>query len=296
MTQRSASQVEKESQSEDEPSVMLDDSRILPEKSRVRSSKTDEHFNKFIEMIKHLNITLPLLDAIQVPTYAKYFKDLLANKKEVPSDCVKMTTECSAAIMDTPLEKKADPGCPSIPCSISALNIDKALCDLGASVSVMSKSMFDKLRLPKPEPTSMCLELADRSVIYPEGVAEDVPVQIGTNLVPVDFVILEMGASSRSPLMLGRPFLRTAQANINVGKGEIKFNINGESTLFKFHRRFEVCRSVEEDEARRRKIVSDVYTRHWTEQIKVGLKDLSQALMGGNTGIFTVFKVISLIV
>ena len=97
-------------------------------------------------------------------------------------------------------------------------------------------------------------------------------------------------------MILGRPFLRTAQATINVGKGEIKFNINGESTLFKFRRRFEVCRSVEEDEARRRKIVSDVYTRHWTEQIKVGLKDLSQALMGGNPGIFTVFKVISLIV
>ncbi|XP_039841091.1 uncharacterized protein LOC120700977 [Panicum virgatum] len=249
MTQRSVSQVEKESQSEDEPSVMLDDSRILPEKSRVRSSKTDEHFNKFIEMIKHLNITLPLFDAIQVPTYAKYFKDLLAKKKEVPSDCVKMTTECSAAIMDTPLEKKADPGCPSIPCSISALNIDKALCDLGASVSVMSKSMFDKLRLPKPEPTSMCLELADHSVRYPEGVAEDVPVQIVDNLVLIDFVILEMGASSRSPLILGRPFLRTAQANINVGKGEIKFNINGESTSFKFRPRFEVCRAIEEDEA-----------------------------------------------
>ena len=124
-----------------------------------------------------------------------------------------------------------------------------ALCDLGASVSVMSKSMFDKLRLPKPEQTSMCLELADHSVRYPEGVAEDVPVRIGANLVPVDFVILEMGAISKSPLILVRPFLRTAQATINVGKGEIKFNINGESTSFKFRPRFEVCRTIKEDEA-----------------------------------------------
>ena len=106
MPTRSASQVEEERQSEDEPSVMLDDSRILPEKSRVRSSKTDEHFNKFIEMIKHLNITLPLLDAIQVPTYAKYFKDLLANKKEVPSDCVKMTIECSALLWTCPWRRR----------------------------------------------------------------------------------------------------------------------------------------------------------------------------------------------
>ncbi|KAJ1270384.1 hypothetical protein BS78_06G048600 [Paspalum vaginatum] len=167
----------------------------------------------------------------------------------MPSECVKLTTECSAAIMDTPLQKKADPGCPTIPCSIGALNIDKALCDLGASVSVMPKSVFDKLKLPKPEPTSMCLELVDRSIRYPEGVTENVPVKIGANLVPVDFVILEMGGSSRSPLILGTPFLRTAQANINVGEGMIKFNIIGESSSFKFHPRFEMCQAIEEDEA-----------------------------------------------
>ena len=65
------------------------------------------------------------------------------------------------------------PGCPSIPCSISELNIDEALCNLGASVSVMPKSMFDKLRLSKPEPTSMCLELADHSVRYLEDWMEE---------------------------------------------------------------------------------------------------------------------------
>ena len=64
MPTRSASQVEEESHGEDEPAVMFDDTRILPEKSRIRSSKTDEQFNRFVEMIKHLNITLPLLDAL----------------------------------------------------------------------------------------------------------------------------------------------------------------------------------------------------------------------------------------
>ena len=249
LTTKIASSVEAEKESEDEPEVTVDDTRVLPEKCRVRASKTDEHFNKFIEVIKQLYIHMPLLDALQVPTYAKYFKDILANKREMPSECVKLTTECSAAIMDVPLQKMADPGCPTIPCSIGVLNIDKALCDLGASVSVMPKSVFDRLKLPKPEPTSICLELADRSVRYPEGVAEDVPVKIGDNIVPVDFVILEMGASSRSPLILGRPFLRTAQATINVGKGEIKFNINGESSSFKFRPKFEVCQSIEEDGA-----------------------------------------------
>ncbi|KAJ1275455.1 hypothetical protein BS78_05G136500 [Paspalum vaginatum] len=159
----------------------------------------------------------------------------------MPSECVKMTTECSVAIMDAHLQKKADSRCPTIPCSIGALNIDKALCNLRASVSFMRKSVFDKLKLPKPEPTSMCLELADCSVRYPEGIAEDVPVKIGENLVPVDFVIQEMGRDSKSPLILGRPFLKAAQANINVGKGEIKFNINGESSSLKFCPRYEMC-------------------------------------------------------
>ncbi|WVZ62130.1 hypothetical protein U9M48_011912 [Paspalum notatum var. saurae] len=146
----------------------VDDTRVLPGKCRVRASKTDEHFNKFIEVIKQLYIHMSLLDALQVPTYAKYFKDILANKREMPSECVKPTTECSAAIMDVPLRKMADPGCPTIPCSIGVLNIDKALCDLGASVSVMPKSVFDRLKLPKPEPTSMCPELADRSPVFRE--------------------------------------------------------------------------------------------------------------------------------
>ncbi|WVZ83061.1 hypothetical protein U9M48_030244 [Paspalum notatum var. saurae] len=216
---RLAISVEAKAQSEGEPEVTVEDTRILPEKSRVRVNKTDEHFSKFLEVIKQLYIHIPLLDALQVPTYAKYFKDILANKREMPFECVKLTTECSAAIMDTPLQKKADP------------------------------RLFDKLKLPKLEPTSMCLELADHSVRYLEGVAENMPVKIGANLVLVDFVILEMGGSTRSPLILGRPSLKTAQANINVGEGMIKFNINGESSSFKSRPRFEVCQAIEGDEA-----------------------------------------------
>ena len=64
---------------------------------------------------------------------------------------------------------------------------ERALCDLGASVSIMPRNVFEKLRLPEPEPTAMCLELADNSVRYPLGIAEDMPVKIGEHLVPVDF-------------------------------------------------------------------------------------------------------------
>ncbi|KAK8447568.1 hypothetical protein SEVIR_8G096550v4 [Setaria viridis] len=121
---------------------------------------------------------------------------------------------------------------------------ERALCDLGASVSIMTKAVFEKLRLPELEPTTMCLELADNTVRYPEGIAEDVPVKIGNHFVPVDFVILKMGEGAKSLLILGRPFLKTARESIDVGKGKIKFDINGTMSTFKFHPRFEVCNMI----------------------------------------------------
>ena len=94
---------------------------------------------------------------MQVPTYAKYLKDILNNKKPLPaSEVVHMTEECSAAILNLLPEKK-DPGCPTISCSIGTQYFDKALCDLGASVSVMPKEVFDKLTHATLSPTAMCL-------------------------------------------------------------------------------------------------------------------------------------------
>jgi hypothetical protein len=80
----------------------------------------------------------------------------------------------------------------------------------------------------------MCLEWDDNSIRYPLGIAEDVPVMVGHQFIPVDFVVLEMGEREKSPLILGRPFLKTVGATIDVGNGEIKFDINGESSSFKF--------------------------------------------------------------
>jgi hypothetical protein len=87
---------------------------------------------------------MPLLDALQLPTYSRYFKDILANKYEITTlrvDHVKMSEECSAFIANG-LEKQKDPGCPTIPCSVGSFNFEKALCDLGASVSVMPRDVL----------------------------------------------------------------------------------------------------------------------------------------------------------
>jgi hypothetical protein len=137
---------------------------------------------------------MPLLDALQVPTYSRYFKDILANKYEIETlwvEHVKMSEQCSATIANG-LEKQKDPGCPTIPCSVGSFKFEKALCDLRASVSVMLRHVFEKLHLLL-EPTDMCLELGDNSICYPLGITEDVPVKVGHHFIPVDFVVLEMG-------------------------------------------------------------------------------------------------------
>jgi hypothetical protein len=108
----------------------------------------------------------------------------------------------------------------------------------------MPRDVFEKLRLPL-EPTGMCLELGDNSIRYPMGIAKDVHVKVGHHFIPVDFVVLEMGEREKPPLILGRPFLKTVGATIDVGKEEIMFDINGERSSFKFRPRFEACNMIE---------------------------------------------------
>jgi hypothetical protein len=189
---------------------------------------------------------MSLLDSLPVPTYSHYFKDILANKYEIATlgvDHVKMSEQCSVAIANG-LEKQKVPGCSTIPCSVGSFKFEKALCDLGASLSIMPIDVFEKLRLPL-EPTGMCSELGDNSIRYVLGIAEDVPVKVGHHFIPVDFVVLEMGEREKPPLILGRPFLKIVGATIDVVKGEIKFDINGERSSFKFRPRLKVCSMIE---------------------------------------------------
>jgi hypothetical protein len=140
---------------------------------------------------------------------------------------VQLTEECSTTILDPHPEKKKDPGCPTIACSIGAQHFKHALCDLGASVSAMPKVVYDKLNHHALAPTAMCLQLADLSVRYPAGIAENIPVKIWNFFIPIDFVVLDMEVDTKTPLIMGRPFLSTTNTHIDVGAGEIQLNING---------------------------------------------------------------------
>jgi hypothetical protein len=122
-----------------------EDTKIPQLKPRYFRGKLDNHFEKFVEVVRRLSINMPLLNALQVPTYSHYFKDILANKYEIATlgvDHVKMSEQCSAAIANG-LEKQKDPGCPTIPCFVGSFKFEKALCDLRASVSVMPRDVVD---------------------------------------------------------------------------------------------------------------------------------------------------------
>ncbi|XP_066160057.1 uncharacterized protein [Oryza sativa Japonica Group] len=221
------------------------DTRLLSFPQRSRKPSMDEQFARFVEVIQKIHINVPLLDATQVPTYARYLKDILNNKKPLPTtDVVKLTEKCSNLILHKLPEKKKDPGCPTITSSIGAQQFDQALCDLRASVSVMPKDVFDKLNFTVLAPTLMRLHLADSSVRYPAGIAEDVPIKIQDFFIPVDFVVLDMDTGKETPLILERPFLSTVGANIDVGTGSIRFHINGKEEKFEFQPRTEQCSMV----------------------------------------------------
>jgi len=180
-----------------------------------------------------------------VPTYANYIKDILGNKRALPStEVVQLTEECSAAILNPLLVEKKDPGCPTITCSIGTQHFSNALCNLGASVSVMLKVVYDRLNHHVLAPTAMYLQLANQSVRYPAGIAENILVKIRNFLIPIDFVVIDMEVDIKTPLILGRPFLSTANASIDVGGGEIQLNINRQKETFAFKPKVEQCSQV----------------------------------------------------
>ncbi|GJZ22408.1 reverse transcriptase domain-containing protein [Tanacetum coccineum] len=139
----------------------------------------------------------------------------------------------SAVVLKKLPEKLGDPGRFLIPCDFSEFDNYLALADLGASINLMPLSIWKKLGLPGLNDTKMVLELADRTISKPTGVAENVFFKVGKFYFPADFVVLDFIADPRVSLILGRPFLRTAHALIDVYEGEITLRNDDQSLTLK---------------------------------------------------------------
>nr|GFA10667.1 DNA-directed DNA polymerase [Tanacetum cinerariifolium] len=204
------------------------------EKEKLRE-KDDILAAKFMEIFRDLHFELSFADAlIHMPKFAPMFKKILNNKdKLIELTKMPLNENCSAVVLKKLPEKLGDPGHFLIPCDFTGLDNCLALVDLGASINLIPLSIWKKLRLPTLNDTKMVLELADRTISKPTGVAEKVFIKVGKFYFPADFVILDFVADPRVPLILGRPFLSTEQTLIDVYEGEITLRHDDQSLTLK---------------------------------------------------------------
>ena len=226
----------------------------MPFPQRLQKARREEQFSKFLEIFKKIEINIPFVEVInQMPNYGKFLKEILSKKKKIVEErIVNLTATCSAIIQRSLPAKMKDPGSFTIPCPIGKYEFKKALCDSGASINLMPLLVVRILSLGELIPTAITLQMADRSMARPEGFLEYVLVKVGKFIFLVDFVIMKMEEDTQVPLLLGRPFLATGVALIDVQKGELTLRVGDEAMHFNLNKSLEqpdvdaeICMAVE---------------------------------------------------
>ncbi|GJU91845.1 reverse transcriptase domain-containing protein [Tanacetum coccineum] len=196
---------------------------LIPYPSRLNHQKLCKKANnqmlKFLQIFQRLHFDIIFTDTLlHMLKFASTFKSLLSNKEKLFELAnTPLNENCSAVLLKKLPEKHGDPGKFLIPCDFPELDECLALADLGVSINLMPLSMWKKISLLELTLTRMTLELADRSVAHPKGVAEDVFVKVGKFYFLADFVVVDYDVDSRVPLILERPFLRTEYAQEVLG-------------------------------------------------------------------------------
>ncbi|XP_022843229.1 uncharacterized protein LOC111366765 [Olea europaea var. sylvestris] len=222
-------------------SELTEDSNPTPDKEKeqviVEQEKQAKGTNKahrpysisFLDNPPILTIPLPFSQHAleQMPNYAKFMKEVMSKKRKLEEyETIKLTEECSAIVQKKLPQKRKDPGSFTIPCTIGSSSFKKALCDLGASINQISLSKTFLV---------VTLQLADRSLTYPRGILEDVLVKVNKFIFPANFVVLDMEEDQEISLILGRPFLITGRALIDVQGGHLTLRVNQEEARFNIY-------------------------------------------------------------
>ena len=167
-----------------------------------------------------------------MPAWGKFLKDIINHKNKLQDYGLVSLVEESKAMYSKSPPKLKDPGSFTVPCVIGGTHFDKALCDIGASVSLMPYSIYKKLDLEELNPTNMCLSMANKSITYPLSILENVPTKVGKFVIPADFIVLEMEEDLEISILFGRPFLMIAGAIIDMRKGKITLEVDNEHMEF----------------------------------------------------------------
>ncbi|KAK8559088.1 hypothetical protein V6N12_042373 [Hibiscus sabdariffa] len=164
-----------------------------------------------------------------MPNYAKFLKDMVSRKTRIGEFETATAIEACLAMMNNKVpSKKTNPGSFTIPCSIGNNYSTKALCDPGASINPMPKSVFQKIGIGEAKPTTVMLRLADRSYVQPEGKIEDILVRVDKFIFPADFLILDCEANEHAPIILRRQSLATGRVLIDFDNGELILQVNNQ--------------------------------------------------------------------
>ncbi|XP_070056989.1 uncharacterized protein LOC142167255 [Nicotiana tabacum] len=168
-----------------------------PFPQRLARKVDDSKIEKFYDILKQLSVNISFVEAFQeMPVFAKYLKDL------------------------------------TIPCTIGLRDFARSFCDNGDSINLMPLAIYKQAGLGMPSPTTMRLQIADRSIKRPVGIVDDVLVKVGKFFLLADFVILDCAVDKEIPIILRRPFLATGRALMDSERNEIKFRVNDEEVTF----------------------------------------------------------------
>ncbi|XP_015167994.1 uncharacterized protein [Solanum tuberosum] len=212
-----------------------------PFPQRLKTKNEDEKFKKQLSIFKNFLINLPLVEALlEMQGYAKFMKELVTKKMSLEYERIEVPHSCSAIMTNESIIKTEYPGAFTIPCTIGMLQFTKALCDLGASINLMPYAIYKQLGLGEPKATTMRLLMADRSIKHPIGILYDILVKVDRFFFPADFLILDCKIDAEIPIILGRPFLATRRALVDVESGKLKFHVNDDEVTFN------ICKSMKQ--------------------------------------------------
>ncbi|XP_021744944.1 uncharacterized protein LOC110710909 [Chenopodium quinoa] len=206
----------------------------------LKETKRYEKDKDIYETFSKCEVNIPLLNLIKsVPRFAKFLKELCTIKRKHRlggKEKVKVSAHVSAVFQKKLPEKCSDPGMFTVPVTIGDTTFRRAMLDLGASINVIPYSLFKSLELGPLHDTGVVIQLADRSNVYPKGVVEDVLVKVDELIFPADFYVLDMEHDRQAvPILLGRPFLKTARTKIDVFTGSLTMEFDGQEIVYNIY-------------------------------------------------------------
>ncbi|KAK9045692.1 hypothetical protein V6N11_051601 [Hibiscus sabdariffa] len=221
-----------------------------PFPSRFLKKNKQAEDKDILDIFRKVELNILLLEVIRkITRYARFLKDLCTNKRKLMGhEKINLGENVSAVLTCRLPPKLKDQGMFTIPCKIGNVGIKRAMCDLGASINVMPLSVYNTLSADPLKETRITVQLVDRSIVYPEGVLENVLVQVNELIFPADFYVIDMKSdhTNNSPeILLGHPFLSTTNVEIEVRSGLLTLECNGEVVKFNVYKTMRYLEEIE---------------------------------------------------